>query len=158
MGSVYYLHVFQDGDGQVLRPAEVLQRLAAVANAPIYGHVDRTLVVELSVVVFIASRPKGKVRPIWDCASWPESPLRRSRLRQPARMPPCSIGVRCRRRGISEDRLPPGSIVRNKVPSFWELYRWHIVGVISLCVLETLMIAGLLVQTVNLPGRSRLAG
>src|SRR5262249_42149951 len=37
---IYYLHVFQDGTGRALVPAEVLARLAAKANAPVYGHVD----------------------------------------------------------------------------------------------------------------------
>ena len=37
---IYYLHVFQDGAGKVLVPAEVLARVAAKANAPVYGHVD----------------------------------------------------------------------------------------------------------------------
>jgi PAS domain S-box-containing protein len=49
-----------------------------------------------------------------------------------------------RRRGISEGKLPPGSIVRFKELSFWEQYKWRIVGVISLCILEALLIVYLL--------------
>src|SRR5205085_10798150 len=37
---IYYLHIHQDGTGQPFFPAEALDRLAARANAPIYGHVD----------------------------------------------------------------------------------------------------------------------
>jgi signal transduction histidine kinase len=33
-----------------------------------------------------------------------------------------------------------------KSPSFWELYKWHITGVISLCVVEALLILGLLME------------
>src|SRR5262249_55725229 len=32
---------------------------------------------------------------------------------------------------------------------FWEFYHWHILGVLSLCVIETLLIAALLVQRTN---------
>ena len=37
---VYYLHIFQDGAGKIVIPAEGLEQLAARSNAPIYGHVD----------------------------------------------------------------------------------------------------------------------
>src|SRR5262249_50673115 len=37
---VYYLHIHRDGSGKPYFPAEALDRLAARANAPIYGHVD----------------------------------------------------------------------------------------------------------------------
>jgi hypothetical protein len=37
---IYYLHVFEDGDGVVHIPAEVLTQIAGVANAPIYSHVN----------------------------------------------------------------------------------------------------------------------
>src|SRR5262245_53693009 len=37
---VYYLHINRDGAGKPFFPAEALDRLAARANAPIYGHVD----------------------------------------------------------------------------------------------------------------------
>jgi C4-dicarboxylate-specific signal transduction histidine kinase/ABC-type uncharacterized transport system substrate-binding protein len=51
-----------------------------------------------------------------------------------------------RRWGIDESRLPAGSIVRYKEFSFWELYKWHIIGVLALCALEALLIAVLLVE------------
>jgi len=35
-----------------------------------------------------------------------------------------------KRWNISEDRLPPGSIVRFKTPSIWDLYRWYIISAI----------------------------
>jgi PAS domain S-box-containing protein len=55
-------------------------------------------------------------------------------------------GRQLKRWGIREDSLPPGSVVCHQELGFWRLYRWHIIGVISLCVIETLLIAGLLVQ------------
>jgi PAS domain S-box-containing protein len=39
-----------------------------------------------------------------------------------------------------------GSEVRHKESGFWALYRWHILGVVSLCVVQALLIFGLLVQ------------
>ena len=37
---IYYLHIFEDGDGKVYVPAEALELIAAKANAPIFSHVD----------------------------------------------------------------------------------------------------------------------
>jgi PAS domain S-box-containing protein len=51
-----------------------------------------------------------------------------------------------RRWGVSEESLPTGSEVRYREPSFWDLYKWHIIGLTSLCVIEALLIVGLLVQ------------
>src|SRR5262249_15672591 len=51
-----------------------------------------------------------------------------------------------RRWGISEDRLPPGSIIRVKESTFWEQYKRRIIGVFALFVVQTLLIAVLLVE------------
>jgi len=51
-----------------------------------------------------------------------------------------------RRWGISEASLPPGSVVRFKEPTFLDLYRWHIAGIISLCIIETLLLVRLFLQ------------
>jgi ABC-type uncharacterized transport system substrate-binding protein len=48
--------------------------------------------------------------------------------------------------GISEASLPPNSEVRFRSPSVWELYRWYIVGAISLILLQTFLIVSFLVQ------------
>jgi PAS domain S-box-containing protein len=52
-------------------------------------------------------------------------------------------------RGIREDDLSPIGDVRLRDQSFWEVHKWTIIGVTSLCVTETLLIIGLLVQRMN---------
>jgi signal transduction histidine kinase len=47
---------------------------------------------------------------------------------------------------ISESSLPPGSVVRFKELTFWELYKWRIVGVITLVILQSVFITVLLVE------------
>lgn len=47
---------------------------------------------------------------------------------------------------ISEGKLPAGSLVYFKEPTFWELYKWRVVGVVTLIVVQTLFIAGLLFE------------
>ena len=45
---------------------------------------------------------------------------------------------------IDESALPPGSIVRFKETSLWEVYRWWVIGTFSFICLQTLLIALLL--------------
>jgi PAS domain S-box-containing protein len=47
---------------------------------------------------------------------------------------------------IDEARLPPGSTIVFRPPSFWELYRWHVLGVLGVVSLQSALIAGLLLQ------------
>jgi PAS domain S-box-containing protein len=49
-----------------------------------------------------------------------------------------------KRWGLKEKDLPPGSIVLNRQPSLWDSYKWYIIGAISLMLLQTLLIIGLL--------------
>jgi two-component system, cell cycle sensor histidine kinase and response regulator CckA len=45
---------------------------------------------------------------------------------------------------LSEQRLPPGTVELFREPSVWERYRYLIVAVMSLCVVETVLILALL--------------
>ena len=48
--------------------------------------------------------------------------------------------------GISEQNLPAGSIVRFREPSFWERYKWYVLGALALTIAQALLIAILLIQ------------
>jgi signal transduction histidine kinase len=57
------------------------------------------------------------------------------------------LAVRVLRRwGLSESRLPPGSIVRYQEASLWALYGWNIVGAGALVVALALLSTGLLIE------------
>lgn len=62
-----------------------------------------------------------------------------------------------RRWGISEDRLPPGSVLKFHEPTFWEQYRWWIVGVVVFCCLQTVLIVGLFVNRARRRDEQRAA-
>jgi two-component system, LuxR family, sensor kinase FixL len=51
-----------------------------------------------------------------------------------------------RRWGISEARLPPGSIVRFRESTFWQQYHWYVAGALAIIAIEAVLIAGLLLQ------------
>jgi signal transduction histidine kinase len=146
---IYYLHVLEDGTGKVHIPSDVLTAVAARANAPVYGHVD----------TYVGRGIVGGRVFSFETAGQEAAGLG---LRILAGQKPESIGVQqtsenayrfdarqLRRWGISEGSLPAASDVRYQEPTFWDLYRWHIIGVGSLCIVEALLIVGLLVQRMN---------
>lgn len=51
-----------------------------------------------------------------------------------------------RRFGFSEATLPAGSIVQFREPTFWERYKWRIVGALTIILLQALLIGVLLVE------------
>jgi PAS domain S-box-containing protein len=48
--------------------------------------------------------------------------------------------------GLKESNLPPGSVVLNRQPTVWESYKGYIIGGISLILVESLLIFGLVWQ------------
>jgi PAS domain S-box-containing protein len=143
---IYYLHIHQDGTGNPLIPSAALERLAARANAPIYGHVDTYVgrgivggrVFNFETEGVTAARLALRILAGERSESIP--------VPQASQNTDLFDWRQLRRWGISEQSLPPGSVVRHKETTFWDVYRWHVVGVVSLCVVEALLIAGLLVQ------------
>ena len=51
--------------------------------------------------------------------------------------------------GISEQKLPAGSIVRFREPSFWERYKWYVLGALALTIAQALLIAILLISAIE---------
>lgn len=146
---VYFLHLHQDVTRKPFISADVLENLAAKANAPIYGHVD-TYVGRGVVGGYVFRFEEAGV----DAASLG---LRILAGEKPESIPLAEASEntamfdwrQLKRWGINEQNLPPGSVVLFEEPTFWELYRWHIVGVLTLCVIQALLISGLIVQRVK---------
>jgi PAS domain S-box-containing protein len=48
--------------------------------------------------------------------------------------------------GIPEENLPQGSDVRFRDPTLFEEYKWRIIGALTLCIIQSLLITGLLAE------------
>ena len=143
---IQYLHVYEDGTGKTFIPAQVLERVAAAANAPVYGHVgsyiDHGIVGGRVVSYELEGRHAARLALNILAGQRPEQ-IRRPTVSENVNM---FDWRQLRRWHISETNLPPDSEVRFREPSVWDLYRWHILGVISLFALQTALIVALLVQ------------
>jgi PAS domain S-box-containing protein len=143
---VYYLHISEDGNGKTIIPAEALQLLAARTTAPIYGHVDTYVgrgIVGGRVFSFETEGKNAATLGLRILAGEkPETigvqPVSENRY--------LFDGQQLERWGIGAHRLPPGSEVRYRQSGLWDLYKWHILGVLSLCLVEALLVVGLLMQ------------
>jgi signal transduction histidine kinase len=143
---VYYLIVNRDGAGVNFHPLEYLDRLAAVASAPIYCWVDSAMdhgVVggslknqhaQTEAVGRLALRVLRGERADSIPTSWRDLNVNQVDWRQ------------LRRWGIDLGRVPPGTVVMFQEPSVWDRYKVYIVAAAAVLVAQTTLIAGLLVQ------------
>jgi signal transduction histidine kinase len=135
-----------DATGVPFDHDEALRRLRAVANAPVFGYFASQFGLGTTGGRLYQDSEVG--------VRGARAAIRVLRGERPESIPPeifdASAPVfdwrELRRWGISEARLPAGSGIRFRQPTFWELYRWRIVGVVLFFVLQTALIVGLLVN------------
>jgi PAS domain S-box-containing protein len=141
---IYFVSMFQDGAGNSYDNPEALRLFAPSANAPIYGIADSLLghgIIGGHLLSYKAIGVKAA-----------EMGLHILRGEKPAAIPILDTGTnmdmfdwrQLRRWGISEERLPPGSVIQFKKSSVWEEYEWYIVGAVALCVIQSMLIYVLL--------------
>lgn len=143
---VYYVLLTEDGDGNKFHPLDYVERVATAANAPTYSWVDSTMgrgVVGGSLYI----QRDAAVR-VGQLA------LRVLRGEPPESIPVASLDLNAiyidwrqlRRWNIDDARVPAGTVIRFREPSIWDRYRVYILGAIGLLLLQSALIAGLLVQ------------
>ena len=146
---IYPLTFFEDGNGSKFVGDEVIDQIVSVANVPTYHWFDG--VVDHGVVGGSVLSVEGVAREIANVA------LRVLKGESPESIPVREIDPniiffdwrQLRRWGISEARLPAGSLVRFRQPSLWDQSKFYVVGATSVLALQAALIAGLLVQRVR---------
>jgi signal transduction histidine kinase len=143
---VYYLVVSRDGAGQNFHPLDYAERVSATANAPTYSWIDSTI--NRGVVGGSLKDLERQTRAIGELG------VRILRGERADTIPVSSPDLnqnevdwrQLRRWGISEARLPKGTIVRFREPSAWDRYKFYIVGALAVLLAQSVLIAGLLLQ------------
>jgi signal transduction histidine kinase len=143
---IYFLAVTEDAQGHHFTPVEALERVAAVANAPIYSWhqvaIDHGIVGGHLLVQEMLARRTAELA------------LRVVRGEPAESIPVLPIDPnvtvvdwrQLRRWRIDERALPAGTTVLHRERTMWERYRLYILAGVSLIVLEAALIAGLLAQ------------
>jgi signal transduction histidine kinase len=143
---VCYLTVYRDGAGETFSPLEYLARVAAVANGPTYSWSDSVMdhgVVGgslldrnamMAALAALALRVLHGERAHSIGTSSPGLHVPQVDWRQ------------LRRWGISQARVPAGTLVRFQELTVWDRYKAYILGALAVLIAQTALIAGLLVQ------------
>ena len=131
--------------GKLLESYEVLSRIAPGSSVPIYGF--GTVILGSGIVGGYLQGPEMNGAKM---AEFVERILSGTRVREiPVEQTQKAAMFDWRelkRWGVPESSLPPASVVRFREFTFWELYKWRIVGLIALVILQTAFIGVLLVE------------
>jgi signal transduction histidine kinase len=136
----------RDASGVTHNEDEALQRLHAVANAPINGFYQN----QLGLGIVGGRLYQGELQGVESA----RIAIRVLRGEPMSSFPPMFVGTQrprydwreLQRWNISESRLSPDSVIEFRQPTVWERYRWYIVGALFIFALQAAMITGLLLQ------------
>jgi signal transduction histidine kinase len=137
----FVLYLTISGSSSAAR--DIVRKLATVAGAPVYSHyVDYT---DLGVVGGNISTPNDGGRQAGELAA-------RILIQHVSgiRLSQTSTNVvdwrQLQHWRLSEANLPPGTVVRFRPPSLWEEHKWLVVGAAAVLVVQSILIAMLVVQ------------
>ena len=152
---IFLILFLRDAAGVTQNADEALQRLHAVANAPINSIFTSQM--GLGIV-------GGRLYPSTeDGMKAAETAVQILNGASPSSFPPRIVPRtspqydwrELRRWKIDERHLPPGSTILFQTPTVWQQYRWWIIAGVSICVVQAVLIAGLVA---NLIRRRRAEG
>ncbi len=144
--TIVFVHALsRDVAGENVSGSEMLDLVSKSANAPLFGFTarsgfvggrsteedDRRFPMAIEIVRRVLSGEKAASIPIQQ--SKPKYPY-------------VFDAQQLQRWKIDPDRVPPGSLLLNREPSFWQLHRQLVLGVSSFIGLESALIAFLLIQ------------
>ncbi len=141
-----FTRMYRDSAGETFIPARAAQLIAESANIPLYVLADAQVgvgavggfVVDVELMGKRAGELANRILSGAAPASLPFE-IRTDGV-------PMFDWRALKRWGISESRLPPGSVVRFREPTMWEQYRWYIIGALAIISLQALLIGGLLLH------------
>jgi signal transduction histidine kinase len=141
---LFYL-LTRDGEGKGFPPWRAASIVAKAANAPVYGCLDSYIGHGIVGGRMTSMEMTG--------AEAGERALRIMRGEKPSDIPVSSQGTtidlfdwrQFKRWDISEHRLPLGSIVINRQESFFEHYKWLVIGVIVFVAVQSYLVGFLIV-------------
>jgi PAS domain S-box-containing protein len=143
---VLYLAYSDDGAGHTYAPADIARQITEASAAPVFGVLETYLGQGVVGGAFPSFEAHGKLA--GEVALRVLSGENPQNINvQPSSAAVATVDWRAlKRRGISESRLPSGSVVRFRPPAIWEQYKWYIIAALAIIAVQTLLIVGLLVH------------
>jgi len=144
--AVFFGMLLLDGAGIPYDPGEALRILCESANSPVFAINESYLGLGVVGGRLIPERAVGAQTAEVALRILSGEPAGTIKISPRPSTAPVYDWRALQRWGISESRLPPGSIIHFRQPSLWELYGWHMVGGLILLIFQALLIVRLLVQ------------
>ena len=148
--AIYFGDLVIDAQGVPYRQEEVLARLHAVANAPIFGRFDYQL------GDGIVGGPLLSVRTLSRKTAEVAAQILGGTSPGDIKTPPQKLSEpefdwrELRRWGVQQANLPPGSTISFREPTLWEQYRWYFLAAAAFSALQGILIVGLLLNWLRL--------
>jgi signal transduction histidine kinase len=144
--ALYFLIYNRQGIAERSRPIDYIDRVSAIASAPTYSWVDSAM--DHGVVGGSLKSQKLQVQAVARLG------LRVLQGERADSIPVESVDLnvnqvdwrQLRRWGLSEARVPPGTRVLFRQPTLWDRYRMPVVAATAAIVIQSALIAGMLVQ------------
>jgi PAS domain S-box-containing protein len=146
---VLYTFLVRDAAGVAVDHDQALADLQQASNSPIFGCYENQLglgivggrLLPVHSLGLRAAQVADRILRGEDAAQISTPPMKS--------LPPVFDGRELLRWGINESRLPQGSAVLYRPPSLWEAYRWQMLGIGGLVLLQSLLITGLFAQRIR---------
>jgi signal transduction histidine kinase len=144
--AIFYASVRVDVRGVPNEEDRALSLLRETANAPIFSYLDSNFGHGIVGGPFISTQELGRK------AAEVAVRILRGEPAGSFRLPPVELGVptfdwrELQRWNISQAKLPVGSIVQFREATAWERYRWQLAGVLLALLVQSAIIAWLLVE------------
>ena len=141
---VLFTTLFQDGAGETFVPHDVVERVSAITNAPVYGFLDQYLGLGIVGGSLYSVSAHGT-----EAAKLVAQILAGAKLSGPSlRDLQANLLLfdwrQLQRWGISEASLPANSGFRD--PTLWDQYRWYLLIGLTVLLAEGVIILGLVVE------------
>jgi signal transduction histidine kinase len=145
--SAIYFYVYsRQGIVERAHPLDYLDRITAIATAPVYSWVDSTM--DHGIVGGSLKSQTAQARAVGELG------LRVLRGERADAIPIASLDLNAnqvdwrqlRRWDISESRVPAGTQILFREPRLWDRYRAYVVAALASFGIQSALIAGLLVQ------------
>jgi PAS domain S-box-containing protein len=142
--AVLYGMLAVDGAGVPYEQERALKSLHRMANAPLFGTFESQLGHGIVGGRLISLETSGRQAADIALRLLRGEPPQTIRLHSPDSLKLAYDWRELRRWNIDLDRLPPDSDVRYRMPTFWEEYKWQLIGIHALCLVEGILIFALL--------------
>ncbi len=142
---VFYINSSLDNAGNKYRGRDFFRQIAPSSSAPIYGSSDVNLglgIVGGKLISYEALGVQGGEVGLRVLAGEKADEIAFHGVQSVMMFDWREL----QRWGISEQNLPAGSIIRFREPTFWERYKWYVLGALALTIAQALLIAILLFQ------------